>query len=115
MKSHLLHAYLTIQSKGVTPEKIYRTCLNAADHSRATGQPASIVANEGGEFSAYGDTLPGSSSAYPRETYHPILASRYWHPTSPAPEQTSYVLLRLKSGLAKRSWARARKSSEGPA
>ena len=59
MKSHLLHAHLTAQFKGVSPEKIYETYTSAEEHERATGQPASIDAREGGEFSAYDGYLTG--------------------------------------------------------
>jgi hypothetical protein len=59
MKSNLLHAHLTTQFSGVAPERIYEIYVDAGQHALATGQPATIDAREGGEFSAYGGYLTG--------------------------------------------------------
>jgi activator of HSP90 ATPase len=60
MKSNLLHAHLTAQFNGVSPERLYEVYVNAEEHQRATGQPAAIDAREGGAFSAYGGYLTGT-------------------------------------------------------
>jgi Activator of Hsp90 ATPase homolog 1-like protein len=59
MKSNLLHAHLTTQFAGVSPERLYQVYVTAEEHARATGQPAAIEAREGGAFSAYGGYLTG--------------------------------------------------------
>jgi hypothetical protein len=59
MKSNLMHADVTVQFNGVTPERLYEVYVDAEEHARATGQLALIDAREGGAFSVYGGYLTG--------------------------------------------------------
>ena len=59
MKSNLLHAHQTTQFNGVVPERLYKVYIDPREHALATGQPATIDARDGGEFSAYGGYLTG--------------------------------------------------------
>ena len=84
MKSNLLHAHVTTQFTGVSPERIYDVYMSPAEHAAATGQPAAIEPSEGGSFSAYDGYLTGRFlRLVPGSLIVQFWRSRHFEPADP--------------------------------
>jgi hypothetical protein len=44
VKSNLVHAHVTVQFNGITPERLYKASVDGEEHACAIGQPKRVKA-----------------------------------------------------------------------